>query len=250
MRVGRLVKQAKKGNKEALLQLINEQQDDYYRLALTYMGNSDDAMDALEDMIVSLYQHIAQLKKNEAFYSWSKTILVNRYSGAIDGIQLVADGVPIEMTGSSSTSSFNGTALEVYFDSLPKKVSDLKLIVDTFVGYTEVKKTFSLEDIDVALGLIPEKELFVRKVEKTEEGLQLTIVTAEDVLLEGVSVQVKDLVIPLTTTLRQDYIEDEVGTSYKERILLFDVNELPETLYVEGIHYQKSYEQSIDIKVN
>lgn len=78
MRVVRLVKKAKKGDKEALLQLITEQQDDYYRLALTYMGNPDDAMDAMEDMIVSLYQHIAQLKKNEAFYSWSKTILVNR----------------------------------------------------------------------------------------------------------------------------------------------------------------------------
>lgn len=78
MGIVRLVKKAKKGNKEALLQLIFEQQDDYYRLALTYMGNPHDAMDAMEDMIVSLYQNLAQLKKNEAFYSWSKTILVNR----------------------------------------------------------------------------------------------------------------------------------------------------------------------------
>ncbi|WOV87527.1 RNA polymerase sigma factor [Sporosarcina oncorhynchi] len=78
MKFVRLVKKAKKGNKEALLQLIQEQQDDYYRLALTYMGNSHDAMDAMEEMIVSLYQSIHQLKKEEAFYSWSKTILVNR----------------------------------------------------------------------------------------------------------------------------------------------------------------------------
>lgn len=78
MRAIRLVKKAKKGNKEALLQLIREQQDDYYRLALTYMGNPHDAMDAMEDMIVSLYHHIPQLKKEEAFYSWSKTILVNQ----------------------------------------------------------------------------------------------------------------------------------------------------------------------------
>ncbi|MEK3933737.1 sigma-70 family RNA polymerase sigma factor [Sporosarcina sp. FSL W7-1349] len=73
-----LVKKAKKGNKEALLQLIMEQQDDYYRLALTYMGNPHDAMDAMEEMIVSLYEKIGQLKKEDAFYSWSKTILVNR----------------------------------------------------------------------------------------------------------------------------------------------------------------------------
>ncbi|KAB2330748.1 sigma-70 family RNA polymerase sigma factor [Cytobacillus depressus] len=77
MNVVRLVKKAKKGSKEALLQLIMAQKDEYYRLALTYMGNSHDAMDAMEDMIVRLYEKIDQLKKEEAFYSWSKTILAN-----------------------------------------------------------------------------------------------------------------------------------------------------------------------------
>ncbi|MCM3638586.1 RNA polymerase sigma factor [Sporosarcina luteola] len=78
MKVVRLVKKAKKGHKEALLELIMAQQDDYYRLALSYMGNSHDAMDAMEEMIVSLYEKMGQLKKEESFYSWSKTILVNR----------------------------------------------------------------------------------------------------------------------------------------------------------------------------
>ncbi|WP_368505006.1 RNA polymerase sigma factor [Alkalihalophilus sp. As8PL] len=77
MNVKRLVGKAKKGNKEALLQLIIAQKDDYYRLALTYLGNAHDAMDAMEDMIVKLYEKIDQLQKEDAFYSWSKTILVN-----------------------------------------------------------------------------------------------------------------------------------------------------------------------------
>ena len=76
--VSRLVRQAKKGNKDALLQLIMADQDAYYRLAYSYMGNEHDAMDAMEDMIVKLYEKIGQLRKGEAFYSWSKTILVNR----------------------------------------------------------------------------------------------------------------------------------------------------------------------------
>lgn len=78
MNVSRLVKQAQKGNKEALLQLIIAEQDAYYRLAYSYMRNEHDAMDAMEDMIVTLYEKLDQLKKGEAFYSWSKTILVNR----------------------------------------------------------------------------------------------------------------------------------------------------------------------------
>lgn len=77
MKTDQLVKQAKQGNKEALLQLIMAEQDSFYRLAYSYMSNPHDAMDAMEDMIVRVYENIGQLKKAEAFYSWSKTILIN-----------------------------------------------------------------------------------------------------------------------------------------------------------------------------
>lgn len=72
-----LIKGAKKGDKEALLQLVMAQQADYYKLAYVYMKNKDDALDALQDMIVILYENISKLKKEDSFYSWSKTILVN-----------------------------------------------------------------------------------------------------------------------------------------------------------------------------
>ncbi|KUP06694.1 ECF subfamily RNA polymerase sigma-24 factor [Bacillus coahuilensis m2-6] len=78
MSIERLVKKAKKGDKHALLELISNEQDSYYRLSYSYLGNESDAMDALEDMIVILYEKIDSLKKEESFYSWSKTILVNR----------------------------------------------------------------------------------------------------------------------------------------------------------------------------
>ncbi|MEK4044273.1 sigma-70 family RNA polymerase sigma factor [Paenibacillus sp. FSL H8-0048] len=78
MNISRLVRAAQRGNKEALLELILVEQDAYYRLAYSYMRNEHDAMDVMEDMIVTLYEKLAQLKKREAFYSWSKTILVNR----------------------------------------------------------------------------------------------------------------------------------------------------------------------------
>jgi len=73
----RLVKKARSGDKEALMQLVLDAKDEYYRLAYTYVENEHDAMDALENMIVILYEKIGQLQKPESFYSWSKTILVN-----------------------------------------------------------------------------------------------------------------------------------------------------------------------------
>lgn len=72
-----LVKRAKKGDKDALVKLIMGKKDDYYRLAYVYLNNKEDTLDAIEDMIVILYENIYKLRKNEAFYSWSKTILVN-----------------------------------------------------------------------------------------------------------------------------------------------------------------------------
>ncbi|MCM3127020.1 MULTISPECIES: sigma-70 family RNA polymerase sigma factor [unclassified Paenibacillus] len=83
MNISRLVRQAQRGNKEALLQLILAEQDAYYRLAYKYMGNKHDAMDAMEDMIITLYEKLEQLQKREAFYSWSKTILVNHCKSAL-----------------------------------------------------------------------------------------------------------------------------------------------------------------------
>lgn len=66
------VKKAKKGDKEALLQLILAEKNAYYRLAYSYMRHEADALDVLEEMILKLYERIGQ------FYTWSKTILVNQ----------------------------------------------------------------------------------------------------------------------------------------------------------------------------
>ena len=83
MKIARGVKQAQKGNKEALLQLILAEKDAYYRLALSYTGDEHEAVDALEEMIVVLYEKIGQLKKADSFYSWSKTILANHCRAAL-----------------------------------------------------------------------------------------------------------------------------------------------------------------------
>ncbi|MEL1135106.1 sigma-70 family RNA polymerase sigma factor [Desulfitobacterium sp. THU1] len=68
---------AQNGDKEALVQLIMSQKQDYYRLAYVYMKNQEDALDAMEDMILKVFENIKILKEAEAFFSWSKTILIN-----------------------------------------------------------------------------------------------------------------------------------------------------------------------------
>ncbi len=72
-----LVTKSKEGNKDALVKLIMKEKKAYYKLAYVYMKNENDALDAMEDMIVILYENINRLKNEKAFYPWSKTILVN-----------------------------------------------------------------------------------------------------------------------------------------------------------------------------
>lgn len=82
MNVERLVKRAKKGDKEALLQLILAEKDSYYRLALTYMGNADDALDALEETIAEMTNVSIGTVKSRIFNGLKR--LRDYYRGADD----------------------------------------------------------------------------------------------------------------------------------------------------------------------
>ena len=78
-----LLKQARSGDKDALIALIMAKKDEFYRLAYTYTGNREDALDSIQDMTVKLFDNIRKLRSTDAFYSWSKTILVNLCKGML-----------------------------------------------------------------------------------------------------------------------------------------------------------------------
>lgn len=121
-----LVKKAKKGDKDALVKLIMNQQEDYYKLAYAYVKNKEDALDALEDMIVILYESIYKIKKDNAFYSWSKTILVNCCKKIIRQRKRI---VPIdsirESTYDEGNARENKVVLEKYLSELEEKYQDV-----------------------------------------------------------------------------------------------------------------------------
>lgn len=83
METSNLICLAKAGDREALIRLIMDKKEEYYRLAYVYLSDKDDAMDALQDMIIILFDNIKKLRNNEVFYSWSKTILVNCCKGIL-----------------------------------------------------------------------------------------------------------------------------------------------------------------------
>lgn len=62
---------------ERFMELYQTVYRDLYRLAYYYMGNPEDAEDAVQDTALSAYEHFGSLKKEASFRFWIFRILVN-----------------------------------------------------------------------------------------------------------------------------------------------------------------------------
>ncbi|QTD39484.1 DUF4179 domain-containing protein [Sporosarcina sp. Te-1] len=164
-------------------------------------------------------------------------------------VQLLVNGKPVEQIGSGISTSIGGTKFELSFESLPQKVDSLGLVVKEFVGYTNVDETIPLHPIQDQAFQLEGKDLWVKEVEKTEDGVQITIASDEDVLLDGVTIDGKGGEVPLKTTIRQDYKELDDGRVVKERTLLFSTDIVPDTLSIKGMHHRKSVDEVVEILV-
>ena len=72
-----LVRKAQRGDAEAFICLIEECRMTLLRVAYGYLGNEEDVADAIQDTILSAYEHINTLKKGEHFKTWLVRILIN-----------------------------------------------------------------------------------------------------------------------------------------------------------------------------
>lgn len=63
---------------ERFMELYDGVYKDLYRLAYYYLGNAQDAEDAVGETVLKAYENFASLKKEEAFRGWIFKILVNQ----------------------------------------------------------------------------------------------------------------------------------------------------------------------------
>ncbi|WP_107950412.1 sigma-70 family RNA polymerase sigma factor [Lysinibacillus parviboronicapiens] len=72
-----IVKQAIAGNKEAFEQLLRLEEEKLYYTALSYVGQKEDALDAIQETACKAYLTIKQLKHPEFFSTWLFRILIH-----------------------------------------------------------------------------------------------------------------------------------------------------------------------------
>ncbi|MCM3651043.1 DUF4179 domain-containing protein [Metabacillus litoralis] len=174
----------------------------------------------------------------------------DRVESALHGIELIANGRSVQLMGSGNQSSLKGQVFEVRYDALPKQLDSLQLVIKEFVGYEKLEENIALATIKNEPIPIESKELWVKDVSTTVQGVEITIATENDVMLDRVSIKTHNEVIPLKTTVNQTHTELEDGRIMKERTLLFDTTEEPEYLLIQGMHYMKQYNHTLKIRVD
>lgn len=73
----RLVEQARRGDVDAFVALIEERQDRMTRVAGAILGNRADADDALQETLVAIWRELPRLRAAAQFDAWADRTLVN-----------------------------------------------------------------------------------------------------------------------------------------------------------------------------
>jgi len=173
----------------------------------------------------------------------------DRVDLSLGGIQLIANGTPIGFTGSGTRSSLQGRKFDIRYDALPKQLESLQLVVNEFVGYQELGEKISIASINNEKILLDGKELWINKVVTTAQGVEITIASDDDVMLDGVSIESQGESTSLKTAVNQNP-KKQNGREMKERTLLFETTIEPEFLLIEGFHYMKPYNKIIEIPID
>lgn len=78
-----LIKRAREHDADAFIQLIEENKTSLYKVAKSYLKNEEDVADAMQDTILSAFEHIDELKTVSYFKTWLTRILINHCTNIV-----------------------------------------------------------------------------------------------------------------------------------------------------------------------
>ncbi|SHJ61938.1 protein of unknown function [Geosporobacter subterraneus DSM 17957] len=164
--------------------------------------------------------------------------------------ELYADGIKIEQTGSSMSTSLEGITFKVRFDALPKGVKKLE------IKLTEMTKT---KDIHTAVvlkdGMETEKlevegqEVLIKGVRTEGSNTYVTIDTREDIIFRKIYLEADGEEFPLEKMMEERLEKLVTGEIRRERILHFKGNGESMKLLFKRICYTQAYHKGIEISV-
>lgn len=73
-----LILLVEQGNQEAFTRLYEETSKTVYFICISFLNNEEDAKDVMQDVYITAYNHLPQLKEKEKFQAWINQIAVNK----------------------------------------------------------------------------------------------------------------------------------------------------------------------------
>lgn len=77
LREKQLIQKAKMGDESSFESLILGCQHKAFNIAIRYLKNEDDAMDALQESFIKIFRHLSSFKEDSRFDTWVYRIVVN-----------------------------------------------------------------------------------------------------------------------------------------------------------------------------
>lgn len=146
-----IVERAKKGDKDAFVEIINVNRLSMYRVAKSYLKCDEDVADVISEAIITAYEKINQLKESKYFNTWLIRILINKCNYYIKKNKkyIYMEGTELENAVNDKTvySEKNYTEEQFYalIDDLPEKY---KIVLILYYG-----EGFSIKEISKILDL-------------------------------------------------------------------------------------------------
>ena len=72
-----LIEQVKRGDQRAFQELFRPFKNKAFGLCFSLVGNTEDARDVLQEVLIKVYKNIRHFRGNSSFYTWFYAIVVN-----------------------------------------------------------------------------------------------------------------------------------------------------------------------------
>lgn len=143
-----MARRAAAGDKDAFTALVNLYRQPLYATAMAVTRNEQDAMDAVQDTLLTMWEKLDTLRDPRAFKTWMTRILVNYCRG---GLRQRSREMPLEYLEDAAEEQEDREAVLDVRRVLDRMSEEDRLILQLF--YFE---DFSTKEIAQALGLTPE----------------------------------------------------------------------------------------------
>ncbi len=128
-----LIQKAKMGDEKSFESLILGCQGKAYNIALRYLKNEDDAMDALQESFIKIFRHLGSFKEDSRFDTWVYRIVVNTCNDMLrkNSNQKITDSI-------FKTEDEKDTVIEIPdLSGSPEEVFDKKSKTDHIISCLE-----------------------------------------------------------------------------------------------------------------